>query len=220
MNERGGSCFPSIVTLSKETSLSERSVRYSIGVLVESGWLEKRQGGGSRSNTYMALTPARVAPLQQMPPATVSDTPATDAPTPAPVAAESVIESVIEDEKNDVRVVYDYWRDKRSRTHGRYGSITKARRDKIAARLKDGYTVEDLCRAIDAVALDDWDGRSRNDDIVQLFRSPEKVDRWLELVAKPSAGVSPDAECPECGLRFAGQRTLAQHISNIHQVAA
>jgi hypothetical protein len=60
MNERGGSCFPSLKTLEAETGLSERSVRYSLRSLESEGWLEidKRQGR-SHTNTYVATSPEK-----------------------------------------------------------------------------------------------------------------------------------------------------------------
>lgn len=65
MNERGGSCFPSMETIATEACCSERVAQYAIRALEESGWLIVRQGGSTRgnrrtSNTYRASFPAGI----------------------------------------------------------------------------------------------------------------------------------------------------------------
>ena len=64
MNERGGSAFPSIPTLSADTSLSERAVRKHLNEhLHAQGWLTLIERGGlkdghARANHWQASTPA------------------------------------------------------------------------------------------------------------------------------------------------------------------
>lgn len=65
MNERGGSCFPSINTISKESGLDRKTVIRHLAALEERGWLEVRHGGSPRgarkeSNRYSAVVPAWV----------------------------------------------------------------------------------------------------------------------------------------------------------------
>lgn len=58
MNERGSSCFPSQTTLSRETGLSERTVRRALNGLEAAGFLvvEKVPAkGGHQRNTYTAV---------------------------------------------------------------------------------------------------------------------------------------------------------------------
>lgn len=81
----------------------------------------------------------------------------------------------------DERRVYDHWRRVRHKTDRRYDRISDKRRQKIRSRLREGFSADDLCRALDAVALDPWEDRPRHDDLTVLFRSREKVDEWLEL---------------------------------------
>lgn len=61
MNERGGSCFPSVGTLMSETGLAERTVREALKMLSETGWLVKKEratgSGRQTSNEYQALVP-------------------------------------------------------------------------------------------------------------------------------------------------------------------
>jgi hypothetical protein len=47
MDKAGGSCFPSIATLVRETGLSNRSVLTHIDLAVEQGWIRRRTNAGS-----------------------------------------------------------------------------------------------------------------------------------------------------------------------------
>lgn len=69
MNERGGSCFPSLETLAKESSLGVSSIKRSLKLLDERGWLLRKPGGradkpGGRGRTtaYTATIPADTTP--------------------------------------------------------------------------------------------------------------------------------------------------------------
>jgi hypothetical protein len=90
-----------------------------------------------------------------------------------------------EKEQVVVREVYDHWRKQRAKTHGRYDTLTDNRRRKIVARLRE-FSADELKRAIDAVALDPWEERSRHDDLTILFRSEEQVQKFLSLEDDPS----------------------------------
>lgn len=57
MNEKGGSCFPSVPTLARETGFAESTVRDSLKELAERGWLERDIRGGRESNRYRAMVP-------------------------------------------------------------------------------------------------------------------------------------------------------------------
>ena len=59
MNERGGSCFPSVATLVDETGLCERTVQGCRRALERKGWLRVSEGGGrGKTNIYEAVIPA------------------------------------------------------------------------------------------------------------------------------------------------------------------
>lgn len=83
MNMKRDLCWPSVGRISKETGLSEQTVRAHIKRLEAAGWLEvdRSEGGHSgTTNRYKASvpdTPATIAPLQPLHP-----TPATVAPLP------------------------------------------------------------------------------------------------------------------------------------------
>lgn len=88
-----------------------------------------------------------------------------------------------------VRDVYDHWRTCRGKTDKRYDKISPARRQKIKARLAE-FTSDELKRALDNVARDNWPDRHRHDDITKLFKSREAVDRWLDEFGKEQPGGS------------------------------
>lgn len=80
MNAKRDLCWPSIGRISRETGLSEQTVRKHLKCLEDSGWLaiERSEGGHSgTTNRYQAVIPSEIAPLQRLDP-----TPATIAPLP------------------------------------------------------------------------------------------------------------------------------------------
>ena len=83
MNMKRDLCWPSVGRISRETGLSEQTVRAHIKKLEAAQWLEVDRSDGGHSGTtnrYKAtvpMTPATIAPLQPLDP-----TPATIAPLP------------------------------------------------------------------------------------------------------------------------------------------
>lgn len=61
MNERGGSCFPGLVTLAKECGLSRQTVVTHLDALQSAGWLTKTTGGGrGKASGWEATYPETV----------------------------------------------------------------------------------------------------------------------------------------------------------------
>jgi hypothetical protein len=54
-DEDGGSCWPSVATIARESLLSERQVQYCLRHLEQLGEIEVAKGGGRRSNRYRVL---------------------------------------------------------------------------------------------------------------------------------------------------------------------
>lgn len=94
--------------------------------------------------------------------------------------------------------IYAHWRDVRKKTDPRYNRLIDSRRSKIVARLRDGFTEEQLIEALDAVANDPWEERWRHDDIATLFKSAEAVDRFLAFGDKKRRKAA--AGCTVCGM--------------------
>lgn len=83
-----------------------------------------------------------------------------------------------------VQRVHAHWLTITGREQRRYKRISPERRRKIRTRLRE-FTVDELLRALDAVAADDWVDRAKHSDILVLFKSREKVEGWLDRADKP-----------------------------------
>lgn len=186
----GTGSWPSVETIAREAKVSERTVTRSFSRLVELGEIVER--GKSRAGT-------RVWDLAKM-----GVTSATAGGDNLSVEnGQDVTRSVLEPsrttppnpprggtdgEEPPVREVYDHWRQARKRTRANYETMSPARARKIRTRLREGFTVEDLKLAIDAVDIDDWKDRARHDDITVIFRSREQVERFLEMAERLPSG--------------------------------
>lgn len=90
--------------------------------------------------------------------------------------------------------VFDYWR---AKLHPR-AKLTVKRRKYICARLRDGYTVEQLKRAVDGCAAssfhqgDNEEGRLY-DDITTIFRAGHKVEQHIAYAESNAAPFESDA---------------------------
>lgn len=83
------------------------------------------------------------------------------------------------------RILFEYWATKTGRTVNR-SRLTPQRRSRVRARLRDGYTVEQLHRAIDGIAgtpfyAGDNDRGQRYDTFDFIMRSAENVEKGIEL---------------------------------------
>lgn len=83
----------------------------------------------------------------------------------------------------EVEAVFSYWQNQRG--HGR-AKLDAKRTKAIKARLKDGYSVEDLCGAVDGISrsphhMGQNDQRTVYDDIELICRSATNVDKFIKL---------------------------------------
>jgi uncharacterized phage protein (TIGR02220 family) len=88
---------------------------------------------------------------------------------------------------NDVVAVFDYWREKTGHTNAR---LCDKRRRLIAARLREGYSVDDLRQAVDGNQASAFhQGQNEHgrvfDAIELIFRSAEKVDGFIGCLKAP-----------------------------------
>ena len=88
-------------------------------------------------------------------------------------------------EVGQVREVFNYWK----RATGQLKAVSDHKRTaRITARLREGFTVEQLCKAADALAASKW---HRGDNptgskylgIEHVYRDAETVERWLSVDA-------------------------------------
>ncbi|AHF05410.1 hypothetical protein MARPU_05650 [Marichromatium purpuratum 984] len=94
------------------------------------------------------------------------------------------------DKADAVREVFDYWR--AALDHPR-AKLDSKRRRTIAARLKDGYSTEDLKRAVDGCRASPWHcgqnpSRKRYDDIELICRNAVKVEGFQKQVEQRHSG--------------------------------
>jgi hypothetical protein len=148
----------SVTEISRRSNLNKAQVQYGLESLISSGFLERAASTGL-ANGYKKAKPLdkRDIEIEKNPP-------------------------VVPPGDDDVRKVFDHWlkaRAKPSRTR-----LTDNRRRRIKARLKT-FSADELTQALDAVALDPWEERARHDDLTQLFRNDEHVEKWLSLKDNP-----------------------------------
>jgi uncharacterized phage protein (TIGR02220 family) len=83
----------------------------------------------------------------------------------------------------EAQEVFDYWQQQRGHERAK---LDEKRQKAIKARLKDGYTVGDLCRAVDGISKSSYhmgqnDSRMVYDDIELICRTATNVDKFAKL---------------------------------------
>lgn len=128
--------------------------------------------------------PGSCEPGLLLPPSTPIDPPAPqNAPDAAPVAADS------RDPKRqaEIRAVHEHylagWHRVVSGT--RAPILDRTRAGKIRARLAEGYSQEDLCRAIDGMWASEWHVENRRWDLELVVRDAKHVDQFLAKAPAP-----------------------------------
>lgn len=97
-----------------------------------------------------------------------------------------------------VQDVFQHWQLKRNRTRSR---LDEKRREKIAARLAEGFKPAELKQAVDGVRFSAWhEGenpeRKVYDDIKTIFRDAEQVEKFM-LLSEQHARAGPAKRAPD-----------------------
>lgn len=105
------------------------------------------------------------------------------------------------DRSAEIQAVFSHWQDRCDHPRAK---LDDKRKRLIRARLKDGYTVDDLMRAIDGCARSpfhqgDNDGGKVYDDLGLICRDGAHVDQFLKIADEPDTG----------GMSAAGRKTAA-----------
>lgn len=79
-------------------------------------------------------------------------------------------------DEDEVLQVLHYWRDKTGRPERT--EFTTARLGIVRARLRDGYSVDQLKKAVDGLMLSEWHVEGRYTDTSHAFKV-ERLERWL-----------------------------------------
>jgi hypothetical protein len=131
------------------------------------------------------------------------------APAPVPVPKRPKAPTA-----DDVRAVFVHWKEATGRERA---SLTRERLRPIRARLRDGLTKTDLCRAINVAAQDpflsgDNDRGKRFDDITTIFKTTAYVEGLLE-----QGGHERDAT-PEEDALDAEQREMKMKVRRLREM--
>lgn len=92
-------------------------------------------------------------------------------------------------EAEAIRTVFEFWR----KEHGHEKAmLDKKRSAKIRARLREGFTVHDLCSAIRGAKKDPFlmgqnDTGTRYDELISLLKDAPKVEKLMGLMGKKRA---------------------------------
>jgi hypothetical protein len=94
---------------------------------------------------------------------------------------------VVDDEHRTVTALFEHWQ---LRCNHPTSKPTRERRQKIAARLREGYTPDQIRAAIDGAARDPFvnDAGKRFDDLELICRTGSKLESFIDRAAPPLAG--------------------------------
>ena len=97
-----------------------------------------------------------------------------------------------------VALVWSRYVEQRARVLGSASEpkLDRKRRSQISARLKDGFTVKQLCEAVDALWSSEWHVRERQTHPELVFRSTEQVEKLLARSVGAQAAL-PIADPPQ-----------------------
>lgn len=100
---------------------------------------------------------------------------------------------------DDAQQVFEHWRGAMGKGAG--AKFSSERRKKVEARLKDGFTVEQLCKAIDGCAGSSWhmgqnDRGKRFDDLELICRDVRRVEDFIATAAFPPNPANPTNRKP------------------------
>ena len=98
------------------------------------------------------------------------------------VKRDSYKETIKENLKDNTSCVFEFWKTTFGKTD--QVKLSKKRESKIQARLKSGYTIEDLKTAILGCSLSDYHIQNGFTDIELICREPEKTDAFIAKYKK------------------------------------
>lgn len=186
--EKPGRIYNKRLSIEREKQV-ERSVKNSEAG-VKSGQ-SRRCGTNKRSAVVQPKTNERSTNVEQTLNLPSSSSSSSSSLVLAPLSA-ATLEGVSKrhssskaDNSAEIRLVFDHYRTYHERAHRKPNSGSKEWR-KIALRLKDGYSVEDLCRAIDGCHRSPWHcgenpGNTLYQNLELIMRDSDHVRQFLEV---------------------------------------
>lgn len=177
-------CFPSHQSLAENTGRSVSSVRRALKELRAAGAvsveLQQRDDGGRTANLCRLVY---ASPVSRPPFTSEQGALSTSEQGLKGLKPESEVTNLA------VKQIFDYWVQKSGRDPART-LLTEKRKTKIRARLKDGYTVERIQRAIDGCLASDFHVRNGHTDIELICREGTNLEGF-EIKAGVGNGSDP-----------------------------
>ena len=182
-----GRCWPSIRTVAAKTCLARRTIIRAIETLGKAGLVSvdrRNRDDGSQSSNIYQLSVKRGC--QSDTGGCQSDTGEGQAVTPRGVT-DAPLEPSIEPPTNintQVREIVDHYRSKHPR-RGRHLKPGHLDWKRIASRIKEGFSVDELKKAIDGNLMDNWHQQHTAGHTVEyIFRSATKVEQFIKLIER------------------------------------
>lgn len=187
--------YPAVPTIAKKTGIAPRTVQRCLrsledhGVIARTGEHTWRPG---KVTTQYRLTGVVLGGRQ-------SDTPDNDdrggaSPCHPTLSSNPVLKEKkradarerVDGEQRTVSDIFEYWK---VRCRHLTAKPTRERLEKVKARLKEGYTVEQIRSAIDGAACGAFvnDSGKRFDDLELICRTGSKLESFIDRAAPPLA---------------------------------
>jgi hypothetical protein len=186
-HDDGTNAYPSVETIAKKARLSPRGARAALRKLEEEGHVERTGISDYGTAIYRVLVGgAEVSSGGKFATENVSSSSANPSSNPSEETSPKG------ESKNESRDVFEHWLERM----GKNGStrLTAERRRAIEARVREGYSVERIKRAVDGCAGSDFHmgrhektrGRPQN-DLTLICRNGSKLETF-EAMPPPGGG--------------------------------
>ena len=179
-----GKCWPSIRTVSERTCLARRTVSRSLETLGKAGLVKSvtrsRDDGSQSSNVYhLPIKKGRQPDTGGC--HSAMGVCESDIPRGVTVACHEPSIEPSSNHNSEIQDIVDHYRSKHPR-RGRQLKPGHADWKRIASRIKEGFSVADLKRAIDGNMMDQWHQQhAAGHTIEYIFRNTTKVEQFIEL---------------------------------------
>lgn len=179
-NKNNSRCDPSISRMAEMCLCSERQVKRAIQSLEQQGFIQCERTLGMRTrytlNQCHTVTSDSPSPVTHSPEPVTHSHPTSDSQSPEPVINQEVTKSMSK--------VFDYWTLKFSKPP--QTKFTNDRKAKVMARLKEGYSMEDICKAIDGCAnsphhMGKNDTGTVYNDLTLICRTGSKLEQFMAM---------------------------------------
>ena len=211
--------FPSYGSIAKRARCGDRTVRNKVKLLMDTGWITMTSGKAlGRSNHYVVhYTLKEGRQNLPTPSANMTYRGRQNLPTTKSHSTETQLPT-------EVSVVFHFWDSERKRVlkSNRSAKPTKKRTSKVAERLAEGFSVEDLKRAVRGCMSHEFNAAGGHVDLELICRDEAHTTRYMQL-AKTNGRVTKDLEvavlyrrkCVACLLPF--ERTMKPSSASTEQ---